>query len=200
MRAGGRRWLDCGICFNGAAPARARNARGAGAERDARVASTGPRPRGRGMRTGRFFFRRKTSGFNGAAPARARNEAGRIGGARGVGEASTGPRPRGRGMAVILILGAGMLMGFNGAAPARARNDLFKFPAPLQQTRFNGAAPARARNGVSAVTLSISDGVLQRGRARAGAECRGNRPGCSAVKVASTGPRPRGRGMHVNVA
>ena len=60
--------------FNGAAPARARNGRH-GNQRDHHVhASTGPRPRGRGMCCqfgGALLVWRS---FNGAAPARARND------------------------------------------------------------------------------------------------------------------------------
>ncbi len=37
--------------------------------------------------------------------------------------------------------------------------------------------------------------VLQRGRARAGAECWSGRMDLDLVVIASTGPRPRGRGM-----
>ena len=60
---------------------------------------------------------------------------------------------------------------FNGAAPARARN-VFAPVARLRPTRsFNGAAPARARNGWRSIATARS---------------------CQA----STGPRPRGRGMH----
>ena len=60
---------------------------------------------------------------------------------------------------------------FNGAAPARARNvdELAVLRQPPR--RFNGAAPARARNAE----------ILRRDS--------------GAWSLASTGPRPRGRGM-----
>jgi len=110
-------------------------------------ASTGPRPRGRGMLSGRCKGFGTSFGFNGAAPARARNgelvcstepvaklQRGRArAGAecpragirrRRVGRASTGPRPRGRGMRPRAIHPSIACRGFNGAAPARARNEL----------------------------------------------------------------------------
>ena len=134
--------------FNGAAPARARNA----TENCVAMA-------------------RNACRFNGAAPARARNgrAAQRIGSSP---YASTGPRPRGRGMRVPSVQPQGRVSGFNGAAPARARND-------------------RPEN------LGLQPGLLlQRGRARAGAECWLNGvPYVTCQTDASTGPRPRGRGM-----
>ena len=180
--------------FNGAAPARARNGlpfgagpvpagllqRGrarAGAEWELpgvqdwleRVASTGPRPRGRGMNATRKTLSLAGSGFNGAAPARARN-------VRRV----SNVRPLSR--------------SFNGAAPARARNADKRRRSPRPARCFNGAAPARARNeghGLAGVEVGhASTGPRPRGRGMAGT---GSRPRLSLT--ASTGPRPRGRGM-----
>ena len=108
-------------------------------------ASTGPRPRGRGMQARRNHLHHFPHRFNGAAPARARNAPSTRSGHLNNGSASTGPRPRGRGMAPK-----------PSAAPAASC--------------FNGAAPARARNDVLDVGLSRAV-KLQRGRARAGAEC-----------------------------
>ena len=133
-------------CFNGAAPARARNAKPQNGH------PTTP------------------SGFNGAAPARARN---------GPGHRRQRKHTR----------------GFNGAAPARARNANAQGNVRSSTLRFNGAAPARARNDglrVSAVSEVIA---LQRGRARAGAECAATLAAARVIARASTGPRPRGRGM-----
>ncbi len=96
----------------------------------------------------------------------------------------------------IEIKTPGARPGFNGAAPARARNAEVRQPAPKRRSRsFNGAAPARARN---VEILRRSDFIpkwLQRGRARAGAECRMVELAFLFAIFASTGPRPRGRGM-----
>ena len=131
--------------------------------------------------------------FNGAAPARARNELGARCNARRLGSASTGPRPRGRGMQrrARMLHAAG---GFNGAAPARARNVFGRSAARIHKLLcFNGAAPARARNAANGKRNLVMQ-MLQRGRARAGAEwCQ-----CRRIRIsmpASTGPRPRGRGI-----
>ena len=59
--------------------------------------------------------------------------------------------------------------GFNGAAPARARNAADTPDSVTARERFNGAAPARARNART-VDAAHTDCMLQRGRARAGAE------------------------------
>jgi len=97
---GGRSAKD--ICFNGAAPARARN----------------------GSRSGQGS--RRNGCFNGAAPARARNVQRRNRWPQVAMMASTGPRPRGRGMSCGLGLGVSWAPCFNGAAPARARNDALR--------------------------------------------------------------------------
>ena len=88
---------------------------------DVNRASTGPRPRGRGIRHYSRCCRQQ-------------------------GIASTGPRPRGRGIYGQFSVTNGALVGFNGAAPARARN--FKH-----------------RDQLCSILA-----LLQRGRARAGAE------------------------------
>ena len=84
--------------------------------------------------------------------------------------ASTGPRPRGRGMSDRARRQALDRRCFNGAAPARARNGPAWISTSCQATCFNGAAPARARNVRPGVVLQLDE-------------------------LASTGPRPRGRGM-----
>jgi len=109
--------------------------------------------------------------FNGAAPARARNVGDQAGFDGTVLAASTGPRPRGRGMKRI------------------------NRPKTRTHLCFNGAAPARARNAASLSRISSIFSMLQRGRARAGAECFGAGIGMVCAGQASTGPRPRGRGM-----
>ena len=123
MANGARDGLDERFCFNGAAPARARKYWLATSITLARiVASTGPRPRGRGntfpfsarwlnyleLQRGRAragaeitvaaaVCEMKLLSFNGAAPARARKYGlGRMA-ATPERNASTGPRPRGRG-------------------------------------------------------------------------------------------------------
>ncbi len=86
-------------------------------------ASTGPRPRGRGMRM-----------------------AGR--GQRSGQAASTGPRPRGRGMLARGPAGALRYALQRGRARAGAEWQLAAGLA-RRRMRFNGAAPARARNVLS---------------------------------------------------
>jgi len=134
-------------CFNGAAPARARNVNLHAHVSVPLRASTGPRPRGRGMRL--VCLR---EGVQPAQLQRGRARAGaectvRIIIGDGNLPASTGPRPRGRGMFPLFQFDSAGPQGFNGAAPARARNEHKTCPA----TRFCT--------------------MLQRGRARAGAEC-----------------------------
>ena len=77
--------------------------------RPSRPASTGPRPRGRGMSRSACALRSRHASFNGAAPARARNDSSNRALAAphpipSVVQASTGPRPRGRGMSSLVTL------------------------------------------------------------------------------------------------
>ena len=171
--------------------------------RAAHIASTGPRPRGRGIST--------VAGTWTACDVELQR-----GRARAGAEFST--RSASRGDASTC---------FNGAAPARARNSRMHAVAPtsassLQRGRaragaefahqsrgrsgasgqcFNGAAPARARNWRDLASVGEHARCeLQRGRARAGAELRimrYARDGAIAMLDASTGPRPRGRGIAV---
>ena len=93
---------------------------GGGLYRD--VTSTGPRPRGRGMRSPETPIQRAIG-------------------------TSTGPRPRGRGMGQFATGTFTAFANFNGAAPARARNaKMLTTGWLLLLPHFNGAAPARARN------------------------------------------------------
>ena len=110
------------------------------------AASTGPRPRGRGM-SGKWLVQFDRP------------------------RASTGPRPRGRGMTHDESSSDLRESSFNGAAPARARNGSSRKRESPFRWCFNGAAPARARNEETALWKQL----------------RSTR--------ASTGPRPRGRGM-----
>ena len=110
--------------------------------------------------------------FNGAAPARARNDAQAGKRGRRVFDASTGPRPRGRGM------------------PARSARRACQ-SASLQR----GRARAGAECGCCGAGEVMHAVKLQRGRARAGAECKSSCETCASLLRASTGPRPRGRGM-----
>jgi len=84
---------------------------------------------------------------------------------------------------------------FNGAAPARARNACRVQGCDKGPFSFNGAAPARARNGDALELACLWNASLQRGRARAGAEWPDHYKGGMPLYAASTGPRPRGRGM-----
>ncbi len=135
------------------------------------------------------------SGFNGAAPAWARNSCGWTNSNAPIKEASTGPRPRGRGIRQhhqlpmhpacrlqrgrarvgaefgVFAHARGRERGFNGAAPAWARNSPSRSPPSISSNSFNGAAPAWARNFIYQCRAWI---------------CR---------LYASTGPRPRGRGI-----
>ena len=129
------------------------------------IASTGPRPRGRGWAL--------KTGLNRLADA-----------------ASTGPRPRGRGW-MCSITAATLIVLQRGRARAGADGNAEQV-ARTASSRFNGAAPARARMGLTS-NLTECATWLQRGRARAGAD--GDRTERTATAShASTGPRPRGRG------
>ena len=84
---------------------------------------------------------------------------------------------------------------FNGAAPARARNAAGTLSDPFGQACFNGAAPARARNvfaPVARLRPTRSFNGAAPARARNGWRSIATARSCQA----STGPRPRGRGMH----
>jgi len=108
-------------------------------------ASTGPRPRGRGISM-------------------------QLLGRPVLVNASTGPRPRGRGIRLVPPHRGRGRSSFNGAAPARARNfDGFArrhaWAQKLQRGRARAGAEFDARRGGDALAA-----LLQRGRARAGAE------------------------------
>jgi len=157
--------------FNGAAPARARNASGPG--RDIFLqgcrASTGPRPRGRGMLASSMMARATVPCFNGAAPARARNE--RI--VRwpvGVVGASTGPRPRGRGMNCNQQRRRTANKASTGPRP-RGRGMKF-VPDGANSPKGASTGPRPRGRGMPAPRPAPrpSPRPLQRGRARAGAE------------------------------
>ena len=183
--------------FNGAAPARARNGS------VARVND----PEGLELQRGRAragaecrqtpHLHAGTRSFNGAAPARARNEraqpAGDCGGdglQRGRARAGAEWRPKGMGSAPRCVR-------FNGAAPARARNDVCPHCGFVDDRDVlqRGRARAGAECWSRPIWLRTLVKWLQRGRARAGAEW----PRLVVIlqngAVASTGPRPRGRGM-----
>ena len=157
--------------FNGAAPARARNVfRSLECSFIWEPASTGPRPRGRGMapscRPKPAYVR-----FNGAAPARARNVEDFTPRTPCENCASTGPRPRGRGMNSNCI-GCATVRNVlqRGRARAGAECSPTRTLVVGVSLSFNGAAPARARNVSLRFGAGLFARVLQRGRARAGAE------------------------------
>ncbi len=155
---------------------------------------------------------------NGAAPARARNE---ILSMRGVGftmmlqrgraragaecepvlcnvsntnPASTGPRPRGRGMAAgddkLLLERAAS----TGPRPRGRGMSGSITPGNVPAFASTGPRP-RGRGMQEHAKLGNLRWWLQRGRARAGAECPYGLRGPRKILPASTGPRPRGRGM-----
>ena len=136
-----------------------------------RIASTGPRPRGRGVfLEARGEYKPPNCSFNGAAPARARSvpAVGRVDffrhastgprpRGRGVREkqakaeekflASTGPRPRGRGVPCASLCNTRRERASTGPRP-RGRGVLSSHQKQsVRCYRFNGAAPARARSG-----------------------------------------------------
>ena len=161
-------------CFNVAAPAQAQNA----------VVSV------------RHNLRRIR--FNVAAPAQARNAAGTCHCIPWLAQASTWPRPRGRGitagtchcipwLAQASTWPRPRRRGMNGAKLSTGHN---------LPNGFNVAAPARARNGKLGCRLSAGRKWLQRGRARAGAEWAAHVDVNTGRILASTWPRPRGRGMN----
>ena len=137
----------------------------------------------------------QVAGFNGAAPARAR-KCGRL--ALGVPWCIWLQRGRARAGAEILR-GEAVNIFFSmlqrGRARAGAEIGVMYCLHFGQHFGFNGAAPARARKSSRfALRDDVSYPLLQRGRARAGAEI-GIAGMCSTVAaLASTGPRPRGRG------
>ena len=161
--------------------------------RPANRASTGPRPRGRGMWDPQCVLAAKYILLQ-------------RGRARAGAECTTGPvlksglneLQRGRAR-------AGAECGrrrprknqqsesFNGAAPARARNGS-SWPSARPSQCFNGAAPARARNAPPSSAKQLEpprfNGAAP-ARARNGEEW----SRCQNEIPASTGPRPRGRGM-----
>ena len=110
--------------------------------------------------------------------------------------ASTGPRPRGRGMQLEPREACD---GFDELQRGRARAGAecleCSYRRGCQTVCFNGAAPARARNVGNSHLSCLGRFPLQRGRARAGAEWRDNQHRAQLPHNASTGPRPRGRGM-----
>jgi len=109
--------------------------------------------------------------FNGAAPARARMAPTPLASTFNQTVASTGPRPRGRGWVVAMIPVSALLTRLQrGRARAGADGPASPTPRSSLPPRFNGAAPARARMG---------NGFISCG---------------ACVHLASTGPRPRGRG------
>ena len=145
MRRSDRLFTLARMCFNGAAPARAR-------------------------KLGLLNFNRRTAQrFNGAAPARARKCA--ISAQKaGAHIASTGPRPRGRGNLGDILIMPVLMLRFNGAAPARARKSGQRHQARGKFLASTGPRP-RGRGNYTEPDTSLSSGaVLQRGRARAGAE------------------------------
>ncbi len=163
------------------------------------IASTGPRPRGRGMESQFQRRRMARTSFNGAAPARARNGLVALDVLDRRDMASTGPRPRGRGMASGQSGVSAAVSCFNGAAPARARNGMWYGLTPVEAVAVLQRGRARAGAECEYKMLRYHERrqlVLQRGRARAGAEWTIAAAGFKACGfVASTGPRPRGRGM-----
>ncbi len=175
------------------------------------IASTRPRPRGRGETRRESLDSLSALRFNEAAPARARRGTTPPVAKAWTGMASTRPRPRGRGEREHHLQQLHLHRSFNEAAP-------LGISCPTASS-FNEAAPARARRASTALAITYAHTALQRGRARAGAEslmpahmallfgsgfneaapARARRvprvrPGRLPPRIASTRPRPRGRG------
>ena len=183
-----------------------------------KYASTGPRPWGRGrIHTSRVSLDSLTR-FNGAAPVGARKDCvihqgastgGGFNGAAPVGArkdrsvylvrdwrqgASTGPRPWGRGrksLVVVLDMTSGASTGPRPWGRGRHEGGIHRknFGIVLQRGRARGGAEG----------AMVSDPLhrpllLHRGRARGGAEGGIRRAAVSLCGFASTGPRPWGRG------
>ena len=137
------------------------------------MASTGPRPRGRGMH-----------------PHRPRPPK--------LIMTSTGPRPRGRGMAATTSSPTPSTSLQRGRARAGAEW-VVQSGVTKQNCHFNGAAPARARNGQlwndPRRRDYTSTGPRPRGRGMDSYE-----HALASSSLTSTGPRPRGRGMNAKIA
>src|SRR5581483_1346808 len=69
------------------------------------------------------------------------------------------------------------------------------FKTRIQIRRFNGATPTRAWNDGNGGEIALTMGALQRGHAHAGVEWGAAHLLRARPLFASTGPRPRGRGM-----
>ena len=107
-------------------------------------ASTGPRPRGRGMMDIKLPIYLHTLASTGPRP-RGRGMSEAAPRERRPSEASTGPRPRGRGMATSRSSGSERRKRFNGAAPARARNVVLMETLPLRLTVASTGPRPRGR-------------------------------------------------------
>ena len=69
-----------------------------------------------------------------------------------------------------VLAGSGSTIGFNGAAPARARKCKIISVEYLEQKASTGPRPRGRGNWKLCVEAAVVSGALQRGRARAGAE------------------------------
>ncbi len=157
-----------------------------------RRASTGPRPRGRGSDAERIPHRDPEHASTGPRP-RGRGSLTLKVGTSLLGQASTGPRPRGRGSRAMEAGGIGGGGGFNGAPTTwsgigvTVRLAVSVVAASTgPRPRGRGSPPPARRR---APVLEASTGPRPRGR---GSMPRENAIGCA--RAASTGPRPRGRG------
>src|SRR5581483_1913703 len=84
---------------------------------------------------------------------------------------------------------------FNGATPTRAWNGFLSPTRRPFSPCFNGATPTRAWNDGNGGEIALTMGALQRGHAHAGVEWGAAHLLRARPLFASTGPRPRGRGM-----
>src|SRR5581483_3842816 len=157
-------------------------------------ASTGPRPRGRGMMAMAGKLRSRWARFNGATPTRAWNGARPTSSALGPSLLQRGHAHAGVECVWLRPVRTGENCCFNGATPTRAWNVNGRGVGvlgddPLQRghahagvecvhavrdprgvKRFNGATPTRAWNARAAPSTTSSPLSLQRGHAHAGVE------------------------------
>ncbi len=134
------------------------------------VASTGPRPRGRGILAAASSLSSELSASTGPRP-RGRGISRRWRRCAGCRRASTGPRPRGRGITRSMMKCFCFQTGASTGPRPRGRGIKGQAnPIYSRSPCFNGAAPAWARNCRNKLFHSQRKRMLQRGRARVGAE------------------------------
>ncbi len=110
-----------------------------------------------------------------------------------------GPRPRGRGIVLARREPLAREVASMGPRPRGRGIALGRFGYVLGDVRFNGAATARSRNSPRVITDPPRRVALQWGRDRAVAELPAGKLMLIGNRLASMGPRPRGRGIAAQV-